>query len=197
MGAPIIFRLQMKETEFGIIILGAPGAGKGTHCEWISRDYKLKHLSTGELLRAEVAKGTELGKKVGEKMRNAQLVDDDEVTAVLKENLPEDGKFLLDGFPRTHNQAKNLDLSKINIDLVLLLECPDDVIVERICGRWTHTKSGRTYHEKFKPPLRMIRDKNNKVIAAYDDETGDELIQREDDNEVTVKGRLAIFHEQI
>ncbi|SES64407.1 adenylate kinase [Thorsellia anophelis] len=170
-----------------IILLGAPGAGKGTQAQFIMEKYGIPQLSTGDMLRAASAAGTELGLQVKSIIDSGQLVSDDLVIALVKERIKqEDCKngFLLDGFPRTIVQADAIKAQGIKIDLVLEFDVPDELIVERVTGRRIHKASNRVYHIKYNPPK----------VADVDDLTGEPLIQREDDTESKVIERLSIYH---
>lgn len=177
-----------------IILVGPPGSGKGTQAPIIKEKYSLCHLATGDLLRAAVAAGTEMGKKAKAVMESGGLVSDDIVIGIIKDgvNSTECAKgFILDGFPRTVVQAEKLDemlesekLGKIGS--VIEFKVPDSILVERICGRLIHPPSGRSYHEKFAPPK----------VPGVDDVTGEPLVKRPDDNEATLTKRLAAFHAQ-
>jgi len=177
-----------------IILVGPPGSGKGTQAPLIKDKYKLCHLATGDLLRAAVAAGTEMGKAAKEVMEKGGLVSDEIVIGIIKDNIstPDCGNgFILDGFPRTVVQAEKLDGMLTSegvghIDHVIEFKVPDATLVERICGRLIHPASGRSYHEKFHPPK----------VAGKDDETGEPLVKRKDDNEETLKKRLDAFHKQ-
>ncbi|ACQ68661.1 adenylate kinase [Candidatus Williamhamiltonella defendens] len=172
-----------------IILLGAPGAGKGTQAQFIMKKYGIVQISTGDMLRAAVKAGTKLGQQVQGIMAAGKLVTDDLVIALVKERIrQEDCKegFLLDGFPRTIPQADAMAEADIKIDYVLELVVPDEFIVERISGRRVHMPSGRIYHLKFNPP--KITDK--------DDMTGESLTLRKDDQETTVRERLLEYHQQ-
>ena len=138
-----------------IILLGAPGAGKGTQAQFIKENYGIPQISTGDMLRAAVSAGTELGLKAKALMDNGQLVTDELVIALVKERIKQDdcrNGFLLDGFPRTIPQADAMKEAGINVDFVLEFAVPDEIIVERIVGRRVHAPSGRVYHIKFNPP---------------------------------------------
>jgi len=177
-----------------IILVGPPGSGKGTQGPIIKEKYSLCHLATGDLLRAAVSAGTEMGKKAKAVMESGGLVSDDIVIGIIKDNIktPECTKgFILDGFPRTVGQAEALDQMLVSekagkLNAVIEFKIPDEVLVERICGRWIHLASGRSYHEKFAPPK----------VPGKDDITGEPLMKRKDDNEATLKSRLGAFHEQ-
>ncbi|HLV49156.1 MAG TPA: adenylate kinase [Aliidiomarina sp.] len=172
-----------------IILLGAPGAGKGTQAQFIMNTYKIPQISTGDMLRAAIKAGTELGKKAKEVMDAGQLVSDDIMIGLVQERITlEDCKngFLLDGFPRTIPQADAMQEAGIEIDHVLEFAVADDVIVSRMAGRRVHPGSGRVYHIEYNPAK----------VDGKDDVTGEDLVIREDDKEATVRKRLAIYHEQ-
>jgi len=172
-----------------LILLGAPGAGKGTQANYIKEKYNIPQISTGDMLRAAIKAGTEMGLAAKRVMDAGQLVSDDIIIGLVKERLKEAdcaNGYLFDGFPRTIAQADAMKDSGVNIDYVLEIDVPDELIVERMTGRRTHQPSGRVYHVKFNPP------KNEGV----DDVTGEPLIQRDDDQEETVKKRLAVYHNQ-
>ena len=172
-----------------IILLGAPGAGKGTQAQYICEQYGIPQISTGDMLRAAVKAQSELGKKVEKVMASGGLVTDEIIIALVKARIEEedckDG-FLFDGFPRTIPQASALLESNILIDVVLEIDVQDDEIVKRLSGRRVHLDSGRVYHIIYNPP------KND----GFDDVRGEELIQREDDQEETVRNRLKVYHQQ-
>ena len=172
-----------------IILLGAPGAGKGTQAKFISDHLNIPQISTGDMLRASVSKGTELGLKAKVLMEKGELVPDDLILDLVKDRISEKDcakGFLFDGFPRTLDQANALKDKGIKIDCVIEIMVDDDEIIQRMSGRRVHTASGRTYHIKYNPPKQ----------ENIDDETGEPLIQRPDDNEETVRKRLAIYHDQ-
>ena len=172
-----------------IILLGAPGAGKGTQAKFISDHFNIPQISTGDMLRASVSKGTELGLKAKVLMEKGELVPDDLILDLVKDRISEKdcaNGFLFDGFPRTLDQANALKEKGIKIDCVIEIMVDDDEIIQRMSGRRVHSASGRTYHIKHNPPKQ----------ENIDDETGEPLIQRPDDNEETVRKRLAIYHEQ-
>jgi adenylate kinase len=172
-----------------LILLGAPGAGKGTQANFIKEKYNIPQISTGDMLRAAIKAGTELGMAAKKVMDAGQLVSDDIIIGLVKERLKDAdcaNGYLFDGFPRTVAQADAMKDSGVNIDYVLEIDVPDEMIVERMTGRRTHQPSGRVYHVKFNPP------KNDNL----DDVTGEPLIQRDDDQEETVKKRLAVYHNQ-
>ena len=172
-----------------IILLGAPGAGKGTQAQYICEQYGIPQISTGDMLRAAVKAQSELGKKVEKVMSSGGLVTDEIIIALVKARIEEedckDG-FLFDGFPRTIPQASALVEGNILIDVVLEIDVQDDEIVKRLSGRRVHLDSGRVYHIEYNPP------KNE----GFDDVSGEELIQREDDQEETVRNRLRVYHQQ-
>ena len=172
-----------------IILLGAPGAGKGTQAQFLSKHFHIPQISTGDMLRAAIAAGTELGKKAKEYMDAGQLVPDDVIVGLVKERIAQpdcQNGFLLDGFPRTVAQADALKAAGVPIDAVIEIDVPDDVIVERLSGRRVHPASGRTYHIVYNPPKQ----------DGVDDVTGEPLIQRDDDKPDTIRKRLAVYHEQ-
>ncbi|MEH6358380.1 MAG: adenylate kinase [Pseudomonadales bacterium] len=172
-----------------VILLGAPGAGKGTQAQFITESYAIPQISTGDMLRAAVAAGTELGVKAKGIMESGGLVSDDLIIALVKERITQDdctNGFLFDGFPRTIPQAEALKEAGVNIDHVINIDVADEEIVQRLSGRRVHANSGRIYHTIFNPPKQ----------EGLDDVTGEALIQREDDTEATVKHRLAVYHDQ-
>jgi adenylate kinase len=172
-----------------VILLGPPGAGKGTQAAHISEKFNIPQISTGDMLRAAVNAGSPLGLEAKKTIDAGKLVSDKLIISLVKErlHLPDcHNGYLLDGFPRTINQANALKLEGIKIDYCVEVNVPDDEIVVRMSGRRVHLSSGRTYHVKFNPPLK----------ADKDDITGGELIQRVDDKEEIVRGRLKIYHKQ-
>ena len=172
-----------------IILLGAPGAGKGTQAQFLMAKFGIPQISTGDMLRAAIKAGTELGKKAKEVMDAGQLVSDELIIGLVKERIAQDdckAGFLLDGFPRTIPQADAMKENGVAVDYVIEFDVPDEVIVERMAGRRVHAGSGRVYHIVYNPPK----------VAGKDDETGDELLVRPDDEEATVRKRLGIYHEQ-
>ncbi|PAU80098.1 adenylate kinase [Halovibrio salipaludis] len=172
-----------------IILLGPPGAGKGTQAAYLTEAFGIPQISTGDMLRAHVKSGTELGKKAEEVMNAGQLVSDDLIIGMLKERIAEDdckNGYLLDGVPRTIPQAESLQEQGIKIDYVVEISVDDEEIVERLSGRRIHEPSGRVYHVKHMPPKE----------DGKDDETGEPLIQREDDKEETVRKRLQVYREE-
>ncbi len=172
-----------------IILLGGPGAGKGTQANFIKERYDIPQISTGDMLRAHVKAGTELGKAAKKIMDEGGLVSDDIIMGMVKERIKEDdckNGYLFDGFPRTIPQAEALKEAGIPIDAVVEIDVPDEEIVKRMSGRRVHPASGRTYHIVFNPPKE----------EGKDDVTGEPLIQRDDDKEETVLARLKIYHDQ-
>ncbi len=172
-----------------LILLGAPGAGKGTQANYIKEKFNIPQISTGDMLRAAIKAGTELGLAAKKVMDAGQLVSDDIIIGLVKERLKETdcaNGYLFDGFPRTIAQADAMKDSGVTIDYVLEIDVPDDLIVERMSGRRTHQASGRVYHTKFNPPK----------VADIDDVTGEPLVQRDDDKEETVLKRLSVYHNQ-
>ena len=172
-----------------VILLGAPGAGKGTQAQFIMEQFGIPQISTGDMLRAAVKEGSELGRQAKEIMASGGLVSDDIIIALVKERIARDdcrNGFLFDGFPRTIPQAEAMKLAGVRIDHVLEIDVPDAVIIGRLTGRRVHPASGRVYHVEFNPPR----------IAGRDDVTGDELVHREDDREETVRQRLGVYHDQ-
>ncbi|SMC24363.1 Adenylate kinase [Andreprevotia lacus DSM 23236] len=172
-----------------LILLGAPGAGKGTQANFIKEKFGIPQISTGDMLRAAVKAGTPLGLEAKAIMDAGGLVRDDIIIGLVKERIaqPDAAKgFLFDGFPRTTVQADAMRDAGVEIDYVVEIDVPDSSIVERMAGRRVHVASGRTYHVKFNPPK----------VEGKDDETGEDLIQRDDDREETVLKRLAVYHEQ-
>ena len=172
-----------------LILLGAPGAGKGTQAAYIAQKYGIPQICTGDMLRAVVKAGTKLGMEAKKHMDSGGLVPDDVIIGLVKERLkqPDCAKgFLLDGFPRTIPQAEALKKAGVDLDYVLEIDVPDKEIIHRMSGRRVYPASGRTYHVIFNPPK----------VAGKDDMTGEVLVQREDDKEETVKKRLAVYHSQ-
>lgn len=172
-----------------LILLGAPGAGKGTQAKLVCQAMNIPQISTGDMLRAAVKEGTELGKTAQKIMESGALVPDDIIIALVKERIekPDCGNgFLLDGFPRTIPQAQALSEARVEIDFVIEIAVDDEKIVERLAGRRVHGASGRIYHVQYNPPK----------TPGQDDETGEPLIQRPDDQEETVRKRLQVYHEQ-
>ena len=172
-----------------LIVLGPPGAGKGTQAAFIRDAYRIPQISTGDMLRAAVKAGTPLGLAAKKVMDSGALVSDEIIIGLVHDRLREPdcaNGYLFDGFPRTIPQAEALKAAGVALDYVLEIVVPDSVIIERMSGRRVHAASGRTYHVKYNPPK----------VADRDDVTGEPLIQREDDREETVKKRLAVYHAQ-
>jgi len=172
-----------------LILLGAPGAGKGTQAAFICKRFGIPQISTGDMLRAAVKAGSPLGIEAKKVMDSGALVSDDIIIGLVKERIAQPdcaAGFLFDGFPRTIVQADALKTAGVQLDLVLEIDVPDAVIVERMSGRRVHVASGRTYHVKYNPPR----------VEGRDDVTGEELILRADDHEDTVKKRLAVYKNQ-
>ncbi|SMF35993.1 Adenylate kinase [Alteromonadaceae bacterium Bs31] len=172
-----------------LVLLGAPGAGKGTQAKYIMEAFSVPQISTGDMLRAAVKAGTPLGLKVKDIMTSGGLVSDDIIIDLVKERITQDdcaNGFLFDGFPRTIPQAEALNNSGVELDHVLEIYVEDDEIVSRLAGRRVHEASGRIYHISHNPPKQ----------EGLDDETGEPLVQRADDKEETVRNRLSVYHEQ-
>ncbi|EOA04331.1 adenylate kinase [Herbaspirillum sp. BH-1] len=172
-----------------LILLGAPGAGKGTQATFIKEKFNIPQISTGDMLRAAVAAGTELGIAAKKVMDAGGLVSDDIIIGLVKDRLQQPdcaNGYLFDGFPRTTRQADAMKEAGVAIDYVLEIDVPDSAIVERMSGRRVHPGSGRSYHVKFNPPK----------VEGKDDITGEALVQRDDDKEETVKKRLSVYHDQ-
>ena len=172
-----------------IILLGAPGAGKGTQAQFITERFGIPQISTGDMLREAVAAKTPLGKEVEKVMAAGGLITDSTIITLVKERIGQDDcakGFLLDGFPRTIPQAEALQAAGVGIDAVLEIAVSDERIVERLGGRRVHPGSGRVYHITFNPPRETDKD----------DETGEPLVQREDDREQTIRKRLQVYHQQ-
>jgi adenylate kinase len=171
------------------ILLGGPGAGKGTQANFIKERYGIPQISTGDMLRAAVKEGTPLGLEAKKVMESGGLVSDEIILGLVKERIQQaDCKngFLFDGFPRTLAQAEALKTDGVKIDCVIEVDVNDEEIIRRMSGRRAHLASGRTYHVIYNPPK----------IEGKDDETGEDLVQREDDKEKTVRERLRVYHEQ-
>ena len=186
-----------------LILFGPPGAGKGTHAPKIVDKLNIPQLSTGDMLRAAVAAGTEVGKKAKAAMDSGALVTDEIVVGIIADRIKEkdcDAGFILDGFPRTLQQSKMLDetLAKTGeaVSRVIELSVPDAVLTERICGRWVHKSSGRSYHVKFAPPKSLPDGETPTPANMLDDETGEALVQRSDDTEAALSSRLKAYHAQ-
>lgn len=172
-----------------LILLGAPGAGKGTQAAQICRKYGIPQVSTGDMLRAAIKAGSELGLAAKRLMDAGSLVADEVILALVRERLtqPDCARgFLFDGFPRTLPQAEALKAAGVGLDAVLEIDVPDEAIIERMSGRRAHLPSGRTYHVTFNPPR----------VEGLDDVTGEPLVQRVDDQEQTVRKRLQVYHDQ-
>lgn len=172
-----------------LILLGAPGAGKGTQASFIKERFHIPQISTGDMLRAAVKAGTPLGVAAKKVMDAGGLVSDDIIIGLVKDRLKEpdcNAGYLFDGFPRTIPQADAMKDAGVKIDFVLEIDVPEEEIIERMSGRRVHVASGRTYHVKFNPPK----------LAGKDDLTGEDLIQRDDDKEETVRKRLAVYASQ-
>ena len=172
-----------------LILLGGPGAGKGTQATFIKEKFGIPQISTGDMLRAHVKSGSALGVAAKKVMDSGALVSDDIIIAMVKERITEADcakGFLFDGFPRTIPQADAMKSAGIKLDYVVEIAVDDREIIERMSGRRVHLPSGRTYHIKFNPPK----------VAGKDDVSGEDLIQRDDDKEATVKTRLDVYHEQ-
>jgi adenylate kinase len=172
-----------------LILLGPPGAGKGTQAQFITVRFGIPQISTGDMLRAAIKAGTPLGLAAKKVMDAGQLVSDEIVIGLVKERLAQADcarGYLFDGFPRTIPQAEAMKVAGVAIDYVLEIDVPDAEIVARMSGRRVHLASGRTYHVKFNPPR----------VEGHDDVTGEPLIQRDDDREETVRKRLEVYHSQ-
>ncbi|MBC8022443.1 MAG: adenylate kinase [Burkholderiales bacterium] len=172
-----------------LILLGGPGAGKGTQASFITQKYRIPQISTGDMLRAAVKAGTPLGIAAKKVMDRGELVSDDIIIGLVKERIKAADAangFLFDGFPRTIPQADAMKNSGVALEHVVDIAVPDEAIVERMSGRRAHLSSGRTYHVKYNPPK----------VAGKDDATGEPLVQRDDDKEETVRNRLEVYHRQ-
>ncbi|AGX88273.1 adenylate kinase [Candidatus Symbiobacter mobilis] len=172
-----------------LILLGAPGAGKGTQATFLCQKYGIPQISTGDMLRAAVKAGTPLGLQAKQVMDAGNLVSDDLILALVRERIAQsdcESGFLFDGFPRTIAQAQALRDADVHIDIVLEIDVPFDAIVQRMSGRRAHLPSGRTYHVEFNPPK----------VPGIDDVTGEPLVQRDDDKEETVRKRLEVYSAQ-
>ncbi|PHM17103.1 MAG: adenylate kinase [Sulfuricurvum sp. PD_MW2] len=172
-----------------IILLGAPGAGKGTQAQFLTKTFDIPQISTGDMLRAAIKAGTELGTLAKSFMDSGKLVTDEIIIGLVKERIAQDdckNGFLLDGFPRTVPQADALKEAGVAIDAVIEIDVADSIIVERMSGRRAHLGSGRTYHIVYNPPK----------VEGKDDETGEDLVQRDDDKAEVVLDRLRVYHEQ-
>lgn len=171
-----------------IILLGAPGAGKGTQAQFLTKKYNIPQISTGDMLRAAIKAGTDMGKMAKAAMDAGQLVTDEIIIGLVKDRIAEDdckNGYLLDGFPRTLPQADAVTNAGIEIDAVIEIDVPDSEIVTRMAGRRAHLASGRTYHLVYNPPK----------VEGKDNETGEDLVQRDDDKEEVVLDRLKVYHE--
>ena len=171
-----------------LILLGAPGAGKGTQAQFLTKKFNIPQISTGDMLRAAIKAGTELGKQAKAAMDAGQLVTDEIIIGLVKDRIAEDDckyGYLLDGFPRTLPQADAVTEAGIEIDAVIEIDVPDSEIVTRMAGRRAHLASGRTYHIVYNPPK----------VEGKDDITGEDLVQRDDDKEEVVLDRLKVYHE--
>ncbi|MYB89246.1 MAG: adenylate kinase [Proteobacteria bacterium] len=172
-----------------IILLGGPGAGKGTQANYIAEKYGIPQISTGDMLRAAVKAGTPLGLEARKIMEAGGLVSDETILALIRDRIAQEdcaNGFLFDGFPRTIVQAESLKEQGVGIDCVVEINVSDEEIVRRMSGRRVHPASGRTYHVLFNPPR----------VEGRDDVTGEELVQRKDDEEQTVRERLKVYHQQ-
>ena len=185
-----------------MILFGPPGSGKGSQAPKIVETLDIPQLSTGDMLRAAVAAGSEIGLKAKGVMESGGLVSDDLVVGIIKDRIKADDcakGFILDGFPRTVEQTKMLDEMLAEegekVGYVVALDVPDEVLTERICGRWVHKESGRSYHIKFAPP-KSLGEQEPSVETMLDDETNEPLMQRKDDTEEALKSRLEGYHSQ-
>jgi len=185
--------MTSKDKKLNVVFIGPPGAGKGTQADNLKRDFCVCHLATGDMLRAAVQSGSPLGKQVKAVMDKGELVSDDIMVNLIKDEIKQPqckGGFILDGFPRTVVQAQKLDTmlkeDKASLDHAFEFAIEDSLLLKRISGRLLHPGSGRTYHTEFMPPK----------VPGKDDVTGEPLIKREDDNEVTLKKRLEAYHKQ-
>lgn len=172
-----------------IILLGAPGAGKGTQAQFLMNKYGIPQISTGDMLRSAIKAGTEMGLAAKKVMDAGQLVSDDIIIGLVKERIAQEDcakGFLLDGFPRTIPQAEAMKDAGVSVDYCIEFDVPDDVIVDRMGGRRVHPGSGRVYHVVYNPPK----------LEGKDNETGEDLMIRDDDQEETVRKRLGVYHEQ-
>ncbi|MEY6433325.1 adenylate kinase [Thioalkalicoccus limnaeus] len=172
-----------------VILLGGPGAGKGTQAIFVKERFGIPQISTGDMLRAHVKAGTELGQAAKAIMESGGLVSDEIILAMVKARVAEpdcQSGYLFDGFPRTLVQAEGMKEAGIDVDAVVEIDVPDDEIIKRMSGRRVHPASGRTYHVLFNPPR----------VEGRDDATGEPLVQRDDDKEETVRARLVVYHDQ-
>jgi adenylate kinase len=186
-----------------LVLFGPPGCGKGTHAPRIVETLKIPQLSTGDMLREAVAAGTEVGKQAKAVMESGGLVSDEIVVGIIKDRIQQadcGSGFILDGFPRTLEQAKALDAALAeggeSVSKIIEFQVPDEVLTERICGRWIHKASGRSYHTKFAPPKSYDGASAPSAENMRDDETGEALMQRADDNEAALGKRLEQYHAQ-
>jgi adenylate kinase len=185
----LVPQIPAEDYTMRVILLGGPGAGKGTQAGFIKEHFNIPQISTGDMLRAHVKSGTELGKAAKKIMDEGGLVSDDIIMGMVKARIAEDdckNGFLFDGFPRTLAQADALKDAEVFVDAVVEIDVPDEEIIKRMSGRRVHLASGRTYHVEFNPPKE----------PGKDDVTGEPLIQRDDDKEETVKARLKVYHDQ-
>lgn len=172
-----------------LILLGAPGAGKGTQAAFITKKYGIPQISTGDMLRAAVRAGTPLGLEARKFMDAGALVPDEVIIGLVEDRIRQPdctNGFLFDGFPRTIPQAEAMKQAGVDLDYVVEIDVDDAEIIKRLSGRRTHPASGRTYHAQFQPPR----------VAGKDDVTGEDLVQREDDKEETIRKRLQVYHDQ-
>lgn len=172
-----------------LMLLGCPGAGKGTQAKFITEKYHIPQIATGDMLRAAIKAGTPLGQQVKQIMDEGRLVSDDIMIQLVKERIQQadcEQGFLLDGFPRTIPQAEALAKNGVHLDYVIEIHVPDEEVIKRLSGRRIHLLSGRVYHTEFHPPK----------IQDTDDVTGEALVQRLDDHEDTIRNRLAVYHQQ-
>jgi len=172
-----------------LVLLGCPGAGKGTQAKFITERYNIPQISTGDMLRAAIKAGTPLGVQVKQTMDDGQLVSDPIMIQLVKERIKEPdcaNGFLLDGFPRTIPQAEALHENHIHLDYVIAISVPDDELIKRLSGRRVHPGSGRVYHLIYNPPK----------LHNKDDHTGEPLVQRVDDQEETIRKRIVVYHQQ-
>jgi adenylate kinase len=182
-------KLSKGGLQMRLILLGGPGAGKGTQANFVKEKFQIPQISTGDMLRAALKAGTELGKKAKEYMDSGALVPDDVIIGLVEERIQQADcakGFLFDGFPRTIPQADAMKEAGVAIDAVVDIDVPDEEIIKRMSGRRVHLSSGRTYHIIFNPPK----------VEGKDDVTGEDLIQRDDDQEETVRTRLDVYHSQ-
>jgi len=181
--------IDKADIKVRLILLGAPGAGKGTQANFVVKKFNIPQISTGDMLRAAVKAGTPMGLEAKGHMDTGGLVPDDVIIGLVKERIKQTdcaAGFLFDGFPRTIPQAEAMKEAGVGIDYVVEIDVDDGEILKRMSGRRVHLASGRTYHVAFNPPK----------VMGKDDITGESLIQREDDNEITVKNRLEVYHAQ-